>query len=524
MPADRRTWLAYVAPPLAVALAMSVRMVLWPQLFVDATFLPAFAAVLFCAWLGGLGPGLAAMALGGLAMIWWIFQPSGSVVIAGTQQQVQIVLYLLFSLAIVLACESLHRVRRRAQTLRGDILALEAAQGQLRVLAAHLSEMHRRKDEFLATLAHELRNPLAPMRNSLEVLRLDDSRPSREQARQTMERQLAHLVRLVDDLLDVSRITRDKLPLRRETIALADVVRNVEESARPQLQGLGHELELQLPDAPVYLHADPVRIAQVLGNLLHNAGKFTPRGGHVRLRAVPGDGTVVITVDDDGIGVRSEQHDHVFEMFRQGDASLERTHGGLGIGLGLARRLVELHGGEIALHSDGPGQGTQVRVCLPVVPGPSASEAAVAPAPAPAAMGPGEAAPAGTVPAESAPSSHRVLVADDNTDAADSMAMMLRLLGHEALVARDGLTAVAIAQRERPDLVLLDIGMPGLNGYEVCRRLRALPWGASLRIVAVTGWGQDSDRARSRDAGFDEHLVKPLSPAQLRRLLELPRD
>ncbi|WP_119717599.1 ATP-binding response regulator [Cognatilysobacter tabacisoli] len=503
MPDRRIAWLHYLAAPAAVALALFVRVRFWPELFEVATFLPLFMAVLFCAWLGGLGPGLVATVLGAVASAWWLLPPTGSFAIAGGEQQLQLALFVLLALAITLACESLHDERRRAEGLRHDIDDLEAMQARLHALAADLSEADRRKDEFLATLAHELRNPLAPISNSLEILRLAPDPDTLQAARATMARQLAHLVRLVDDLLDVSRISRDKLQLRREIVALQTVVDNVVESAGPFVASQGHALAVSMPDEPIELEADPVRLAQVVGNLLHNAAKYTPHGGHLSIEATLDDDTVEIVIADDGIGLPDDLRDRVFDMFRQGDASLERTRGGLGIGLGLARRLVELHGGTILLDSDGPGRGTRAVVRLPALRGARGGEGATAAEPV----------------ATPAVRPLRIVVADDNRDAADTMAQVLRAAGHHVNVANDGIEALALAESVRPDLLLLDIGMPGLNGFEVCRRLRTAPWARSVPIVAITGLGQPSDRDRSRDAGFDAHWIKPIDPARLHALI-----
>ena len=504
MAARRTVWLHYLAAPLAVGLGAFVRLSFWPELFEVATFMPLFMAVLFCAWLGGLGPGLLATVLASLVAAWWLLPPEGSLAVATGEHQVQLALFVTLALAMALASESLHDERRRAESLRGDIHDLEAMQRRLHALAADLSEADRRKDEFLATLAHELRNPLAPISNSLEILRMAPDAATLEAARATMARQLAHLVRLVDDLLDVSRISRDKLTLRREIVVLQTVVANVVESTGPFIASHGHDLEVAMPDAPIELEADPVRVAQVIGNLLHNAAKYTPDGGRIALSVRVDDDMAELVIADTGIGVPETLRDHVFDMFRQGDASLERTRGGLGIGLGLARRLVELHGGTIRLDSAGAGHGTQVTVRLPALRG-----ARVDANPAPVA------AVAGAAPVVPL----RIVVADDNHDAAQSMAMVLRAAGHRVDVAHDGLSALALAEAVRPDLVLLDIGMPGLNGFEACRRLRASEWTRGVPIVAITGLGQPGDRERSRDAGFDAHWVKPIDPVRLHALV-----
>jgi PAS domain S-box-containing protein len=366
-----------------------------------------------------------------------------------------------------------------------------------------LREADRRKDDFLATLAHELRNPLAPLRTGLHLLRLaGPDRATAEQALAVMERQLAQMVRLIDDLMDLSRITRGKLRLRKERVDLADVVRSAVETARPLIETSAHRLAVALPPEPVWLDADPTRLAQVLANLLNNAAKYTERGGDISLTAARAEGEVVVSVRDTGIGIAAEHLPRLFEMFSQAAPALERSQGGLGIGLALVEGLVEMHGGTVAAKSEGPGKGSELVVRLPV--------ADASPVPAPSVPG-------GERPGASL--GRRVLVADDNRDAADSLATMLRLAGHEVHAAHDGQEAVEAAAWFRPEVALLDIGMPRLNGYEAARRIRELPWGKGVVLVAVTGWGQEEDRRRAREAGFDHHLTKPADPAAIERLL-----
>lgn len=384
-----------------------------------------------------------------------------------------------------------------------DVTEQKGAESDLRRLAAELSEADRRKDEFLATLAHELRNPLAPIRNGLQVLRLSgDDRSAVAKARGMMERQLAQMVHLVDDLLDVSRISRGKLELRRERIALATVLNNAVETSRPVIEACGHELAVQVPPEPVVLDADATRLGQVFANLLNNAAKYSDRGGRISLSAARQDGEVVVRVRDTGVGIPPDMLPKVFEMFTQVDRSLERSQGGLGIGLTLVKVLVELHGGSVEARSDGPGQGSEFVVRLPVEP-------TAVPVAGPPSESGERAGPPGTC---------RILVADDNVDSAASLALMLKIMGHEVRTANDGLQAVEVAAAFRPDVILLDIGMPNLNGYEACRRIREGP-GEGAVLVALTGWGQDEDRRRSREAGFDHHLVKPVDPVALAKLL-----
>jgi PAS domain S-box-containing protein len=369
-----------------------------------------------------------------------------------------------------------------------------------------LKQADRRKDEFLATLAHELRNPLAPIRNAVELLRRADGDATlMETARCMMERQLAQMVRLIDDLLDISRITRGKLQLRKERIELAAVVRSALEAARSLIDAQAHQLTITLPPEPIYLDADPIRLAEVFSNLLNNAAKYTEKGGHIWLTAEQQDGEVVVSVRDTGIGIAAEHLLHVFEMFSQVAPALERSQGGLGIGLALVRGFVELHGGSIEARSTGPGKGSEFIVRLPVVQAPAQARLA----------------PSGDGDRSRSLSKCRILVADDLRDSVDSLAMMLRLAGHDTQAAYDGLEAVQAAATFRPDVVLLDIGMPKMNGYEAARHIREQPWGKGIALIALTGWGQEEDKRRALAAGFDHHLTKPVEAAALEKLLAL---
>ena len=365
----------------------------------------------------------------------------------------------------------------------------------------------RRKDEFLATLAHELRNPLAPVSNALELMkRANGNVVLLEKVRTTMERQVSQMVRLIDDLLDVSRITRDQLTLKKKRIELASVVQLAVETCQPHCEREAQELHVLLPPTPVYLQADLVRLAQVFGNLLNNASKFTPRGGRIELVAELLDGKVAVTVRDTGIGIAADMQSRVFELFTQVDDSRNLSKGGLGIGLALAKRLTELHGGSIAVFSEGRDRGSEFIVQLPVLE--EAHDQA-----------------AGALAAGALPPvvSRRILVVDDNQDGAESLAALLELDGHETLMSHDGLDAIDKAQSFRPDVILLDIGLPKLDGFEACRRIRELPGGKDIVMVAMTGWGQAEDRRKSKEAGFDSHCVKPVDHAALFEILSQSR-
>jgi len=369
-----------------------------------------------------------------------------------------------------------------------------------------LREADRRKDEFLATLAHELRNPLAPMRNGLHIMSIAGlSNPSQRRAYEVMDRQLSHMVRLVDDLLDVSRITRGKLELRKERVTLASVIDSAIETTLPLIEAARHELTIDIGQAPVELDADPVRLAQVFSNLLSNSTKYTSAGGHISLTAVLADGGVEVRVQDDGSGIPQDVLPYIFNMFSQADRLRERVSGGLGIGLALTKGLVEMHGGHARAESRGAGEGSTFIIWLPIAKA-LAKPASVAQSITPAA------------PARK--TRKRVLVVDDNEDAAQSMASLLGMLGHEVHVVHDGRQALNIVRSFDPDLILMDIGMPYMNGLEASRQIRALDVERQPIIVALTGWGQDVDRDRSRQAGIDHHLVKPVDLDVLESLLE----
>ena len=361
-----------------------------------------------------------------------------------------------------------------------------------------LKEAGRRKDEFLAMLAHELRNPLAPIRNALQLIRLKGG-GEREPAMEMMERQVGQIVRLVDDLLDVSRVSRGNIELRKEQVELAAIVNHAVEAAGPPCERMEQELSITLPSQPIYLDADPIRLAQVVENLLNNACKFTPRSGRVRLTVEREGEYAVLRVRDSGIGIAADQLSRIFEMFVQVDTSLERTQGGLGIGLTLVKNLVEMHGGTVEARSPGAGLGSEFVVRLPVL----TAYSRLAPREPPAAKP--------TLP-------RRILVVDDNRDAAESLAMLLKLSGHEVHTAHDGLDAVEAAAKFKPDVILLDLGLPKLNGYEAARRIRERR--GDVVLVALTGWGQEKDRRRSAEAGFDTHIVKPVDYNALTKLLE----
>ncbi len=391
----------------------------------------------------------------------------------------------------------------RTHALEASNRTLEQEMGERRNAEKALLAADRQKDQFLATLAHELRNPLAPLLNALQVLRLQGKDAGASLAtRELMERQLRQLVQLVDDLLDVSRITTGKLVLRKEQHELGAIVRIAMEAVAPLIEARKHQLEVSLPPEPLYLIADATRLSQVFVNLLNNAAKFTDPGGKLAFVVTGGESSVTITVSDNGIGIPRAMLPLIFDMFAQADRSLERPHAGLGVGLSLARQLVELHGGSIAGHSDGENRGSRFTVCLPCLP----RSAAGRPAPAHEAR--------------VATGRLRILLADDNVDFAESLSILLEAGGHEVAVTHDGIQALEAAPGFKPDLCFLDIGLPRLHGYDLARRLRELPATRGAYMVAISGWGQPEDKLRSREAGFDDHLAKPVEFDRIQTLLD----
>jgi signal transduction histidine kinase len=380
---------------------------------------------------------------------------------------------------------------------------IAAQRDELKAYADALTEADRRKDEFLATLAHELRNPLSPLRSGLDILRASPTAPNAEEIRDMMDRQLSHLVRLVDDLLDVSRVSQGKVELRKAQIALSELIKTAVEASSPLIGAGRHELILDLPDAEVWLDADLTRLSQVISNLLNNAAKYTPEGGRIVVSARRDGKDVLISVSDNGIGIPADMLPRVFDLFAQVRDNLDRSRGGLGIGLALVKQLVEMHGGSIAAESAGPGKGSSFRLRLPVV----------------------EASPALSVAAEPpSPVSRqdaklKVLVVDDNFDVAQTTGWMIEAIGHDYRMVHESKLAVQTAREYRPDAILLDINMPGMDGYAVCRALREQTLFDDTVIIAQTGWGQTQDRASTGESGFNHHLTKPVNMDRLEQVL-----
>ncbi len=394
----------------------------------------------------------------------------------------------------------LYRTTRQLEELNRELEErVRERTSELERTAAALRDADRRKDEFLAMLAHELRNPLAPIRTAAELLRLPGVPEARRAtSRDIIERQVDHLVRLIDDLLDVSRVERGLITLQRKPVDLAEIVTRAVETSRPAMDRRHHTLDVQLPPQGVVVDGDEIRLIQILGNVLNNAAKFTDPGGSIAVDVSVENGDVALRVTDTGIGIPAELLPNIFELFTQGDRGVERAAGGLGIGLALVRKLVEMHDGTVSARSDGPGHGSEITIRLPVL------VDAVSQVP------PGRA----RVPL-SAAAGHRVLVVDDNRDAAEAMTMLLESAGFSIRTAHDGADGFEQAAAFHPEIVLLDLGIPRMSGYDLARRLREQPWGRDILLVAVTGWGQKEDRERTARAGFDAHLVKPVGEQDL---------
>jgi signal transduction histidine kinase/ActR/RegA family two-component response regulator len=425
-------------------------------------------------------------------------------------------LCILFTAATVATTWRFHRMIATSLELRFDnddlIRNLQSAKDQAEALnrdlelrvtdrTARLMEADQRKDEFLATLAHELRNPLAPIRFAVESLKPDSPPARTARAREVIDRQVGQLVRLVDDLLDVSRITANKIQLRREPHDVGRLMATAVETIMPLATAADQQLDVRLPVTPIRVEGDGARLVQIFANVLNNAVKFTPPGGRISFSADQQGTEAVVRIRDSGIGIAPEILPRVFDMFQQAEPALERSVGGLGIGLTLARRLVEMHHGRIAISSPGTNQGTEVELRLPLTPMPIVNTMTAEPFTATSRRG------------------LRVLIVEDNLDAAEMLELVVSQLGHDTRIAHDGATALSIATQFAPDLVLLDIGLPVMNGYSVARALRQLPDFAGVHVAAVTGWGQEEDRRKAREAGFDSHFTKPLSPATLHDLL-----
>jgi signal transduction histidine kinase/ActR/RegA family two-component response regulator len=489
----RRYGMAVLVTGLTLMVSLALRLVLE-----DAVPLVLFIlAVMVSAWYGGLGPGVLSSLLSVMAGNYFLMEPARSFALSSPADWLRVASFLVTAGVVSSLSEAMHEARRQAEHQ-----AWEAERGR-----RELERADRQKDEFLAMLAHELRNPLAPIHNAVQILSVRGHHPAEvERIRGLIERQLRQMVRLVDDLLDMSRITRGKINLCKETVDLARVVSTAVETSLPLIESKGHELTVLLPETPLQVYADATRLAQVVSNLLNNAAKYTEPAGRIGLAVERLDGEARVSVRDTGIGIAPDMLPRVFDLFMQAESSADRAQGGLGVGLSLVRRLVEMHGGRVEAHSAGLGRGTEMVVRLPVPPGPVAEEA--------------PAAPAVRSPQAGAAGAFRILIVDDNEDSAESLAVLMELAGHEVRTAFEGLSALEEARTFRPGVVLLDIGLPNLDGYEVARRLCQEPGRDRMLLLAMTGYSQEEDRRRSREAGFDHHLVKPVDLDKLRGLLD----
>jgi signal transduction histidine kinase len=407
----------------------------------------------------------------------------------------------------------LHRKTRQLEQLNRELeqrvaertAALEASTVRLQESETRLQETDRRKDEFLAMLGHELRNPLAPIQAAAKLLRMDHlATTHHEKALDLVDRQVEHLVRLIDDLLDVSRITRGAITLRRERVNVADIVGRAIETNRPLIDAKRHELRVEVPSHSVHVDGDITRLTQVVGNLVHNAAKYTDDGGEIRISVERRPEDAVIHVKDTGIGIPSDMLSRVFDLFTQVERPLNRKQGGLGVGLAMVQRLVEMHGGRVTAQSEGIGRGTEIVVQLPLHIDTDSDRLRDGAAT--------EIEPVSTI-------CRRILVVDDNRDAADSIALLLEVAGHNVRTAYDGPDALNLASVFKPDVVILDLGLPSMDGFEIARQIEEQSWGKDIALVALTGWGQQEDYRRTSDAGFDAHLVKPVAPEELLKIL-----
>ena len=493
----------------AVTVAVLVRWLLDPWLGDDQPLVTLFGAVAVAEWLGGPYPTVVGAVLGYLVCDWLFQAPRGAIGVENLQNVIGFIAYLISCAVIVGFGEVMRRARMRAERLgeelREEVTRRKRSEDVLRDYADQLKQADRHKNQFLATLAHELRNPLGPISNAAQLLKeIRPSDPELIWSREVIERQVEYMVRLLDDLLDVNRISRNKLELRKTRITLAGVVQNAIETSRSHIDDACHELTVSLPTEPTYIEADAIRLAQVFSNLLNNAAKFTREGGKIWLSVERKGNEIAVSVKDNGIGIQPEMLPHVFEMFSQAEPLYERSHEGLGIGLWLVKSLVEMQGGFITAQSDGVGKGSEFTVRLPVI----TSHMTIASGHARE----DDESQRGKI--------YRILVVDDQKNAADILAKLLKKKGHDVQTAYDGEEALLAAETFRPEVVLLDIGMPKMNGYEVCRQIRKQPWSEGMYLIAVSGWGQEQDRRGSTEAGFDYHLVKPVHSANLMKILD----
>ncbi|PQO26324.1 ATP-binding protein [Blastopirellula marina] len=482
----------YMFAVAATAVALWIRTLLQPVLQDRLPFGVFYLSVIISAWLGGTHAAVVAMVLGTLAAAHFIIPPQSSMLIVEPADWVSLLIYAIVGAVTIMTFEKTRCDQRKAEQRSAENLALTET----------LKKSDLQKDEYLALLAHELRNPLAPIATSVDLMaRCRDDGRRFDALRRAVQRQLSQLVRIVDDLLDVSRYLQGKMRLLRDPFDFREAVGAAVEMVQPQIDEREHDVRLLIPDEPIGVNGDRVRLVQVVSNLLSNAAKYTPRRGRICIDLRTENGSAILSVSDNGIGIAGDDLDRIFEAFAQVDSSHTRDHGGLGLGLALVHQLCEMHDGSVDVISRGPGKGSRFEVRLPLV------ELPVPP----------------VRPVESSEpldlESMSVLIVDDNRDAAETLSMLLTFEGMATTVAYDGPMALDLLRRQKPQFILLDIGLPGMDGYEVARRIRADHRQDGVKIIALTGWGGPEDRRRTREAGFDDHVVKPVDPGNLVDLL-----
>lgn len=488
----------YLMAFVSTGLALWVRSALHPWLQDECPFSVFYLSVLLTAWLAGTGPAVLAIVLGTASAAFFFIEPRISLRIDSLPEIIQLIIY------VIVNCVAAWLFERSG---RQRVLAEQRAHENSQ-LSASLRQADERKDEYLALLAHELRNPLAPIRSGLVILQREAESPAEVQrVRRILERQVNHLVRLTQDLLDVSRISRGKIVLQKEQVSLQDAVSDALEMVGDQIRERRHQFQWLAPEEPVILEGDRVRLAQLAANLLTNAVKYTPDGGRIVLELESHEGVGTLTVRDNGVGFAAEQSERIFLPFTQVDPSRTRERGGLGLGLSIVRKLAELHGGSVTAHSRGPSLGATFCFRFPISPA--------------SALEGGRAACDPSSPARKHnKTALRILLVEDNPDAAALLAELLRDDGNTVLTASDGLEALHLATEHELDVCLLDIGLPGMDGYEVARRIRRMPRGKAMRLIALTGWGTVADKELTSQAGFDLHLVKPVTYDDLTEVLQ----
>lgn len=494
----RRPWHGYVFAIAITVAALVIREVFFAKiLLLDVPFLFFFISTILAAWYGGMGPGLLASFLGGVFSAWYYIKID--ILLHNPAAQIKLLLFMLAGILFSVLFESLHFNRKRLMYKR-QLLEMEVAQRHR--AQEELVEADRRKNQFLATLGHELRSPLGAISNALHLLEDADDEKVRASALTIMRRQAGHMKKLIDDLLDTARVSENKLVITRQPMPLGEALRNALDAARPAIEARGHHVHLNMPELPLWVDGDMTRLTQVFLNILANSAKYTEPKGHIYVTARREAGQAIVSIRDNGIGIAPGVLPKIFDLYVQAESTLTQSQGGLGIGLSLVRRLVVLHGGTVTAQSEGVGKGSEFIVRIPL----SSHTPAAAAAARKTQDGPAR--------------KHCILVVDDNEASAQTLAWMMEAMGHQVKMANDGATALRIAPAFHPDVVLLDLGMPDIDGYEICRRMRKLPGFDAVKIIAQTGWGTPEQQQLSKEAGFDAHLIKPVDVAVLEKVLE----